>query len=108
MMELITLKIFFNHTMTNKKESLVIFPFEKFGKKNIEIVRKINLPDKVVVEKRCYIAPDIKRIKMKLIQYDVDKITKMLMGLCVDYLDTYYYFANGFCDKITIIFISDL
>ena len=75
---------------------------------NIEIVREIKLPDKVIVGKRCYIARDINRVKMIIIQHDVNKISKMLMGSCVDYLDTYYIFANDFCDGIRIIFISDL
>ena len=30
------------------------------------------------------------------------------MGSCVDYLDTFYNFANDFCDEISIIFISGL
>ena len=76
--------------------------------KNIEIVREIKLPDKVIVGKRCYIARDINRVKMIIIQHDVNKMSKMLMGSCVDYLDTYYIFANNFCDEIRIIFISDL
>ena len=33
MMKLINLEIFFNHTMTNKKENLIIFPLGLFGKK---------------------------------------------------------------------------
>ena len=33
-------------------------------KKNNEIVCEIKLPDKVIVEKRCYIAPNINRITM--------------------------------------------
>ena len=77
-------------------------------KKENEIVRETKLPDKVIVEKRCYIAPDINLITMKLIRYDVNKISKILMGLCVHYLDTCYNFANDFCDEKSIIFISDL
>ena len=45
---------------------------------------------------------------MNLIQYDVNKKSKMMMGSCVDYLDTYYNFDNDFCNEISIIFISDL
>ena len=45
---------------------------------------------------------------MNLIQYDVNKISKMLMGSCVDYLDFYYNFDNDFCNDISIKFISDL
>ena len=30
------------------------------------------------------------------------------MGSCVDYLNSYYNFANDFCDEISIIFISNL
>ena len=108
MMKLINLKIFFNHTITNIKEKLIIFPFGLFGKNN-EIVREIKLPDKVIVEKRCYIAPDKNRITMNLIQYDVKKkISKIMMESCVDSLDTYYNFDNDFCNEISIIFISDL
>ena len=76
--------------------------------KNNEIVREIKLPDKMIVEKRSYIAPDENRITMNLIQYDLNKISKMMMGSCVDYLDTYYNFDNDFCNEISIIFISDL
>ena len=72
--------------------------------KNNEIVREIKLPDKVIVEKRCYIAPNRK----PPIPCDVDRLSKMLMGSCVDYLDTYYNFANDFCDEISIAFISNL
>ena len=45
---------------------------------------------------------------MTLIQNDVNKKSKMLMGLRVDYLDTYYNFAKDFCDETSRIFISDL
>ena len=108
MMKLINLKIFFNHTKTNIKQNLIIFPFGLFGKKENEIVQENKFPDKVIVEKRCYIAPDINRITMNLIKYDVGKMSKTLMGSCVDYLDTYYDFANDFCDEISVLFISDL
>ena len=90
------------------KRKFNIFSVWIFWEKNNEIVREIKLPDKVIVEKRCYIAPDINRITMNLIQYDVNKISKMMMGTCVDYLDTYYNFDNDFCNEISIIFISDL
>ena len=87
--------------------------FNKFSvwiicKKEKKIVREIKLPDKLIVEKRCYIAPDINMITMILIQYDVHKLSKILMGSYVEYLDTYYQFANDFCDEISIIFISNL
>ena len=109
-MKLINLKIIFNHTMTNIKENLITFKFDNswiIWKKN-EIVRETKLPDKLIVEKRCYLAPDMNRITMNLIQYDVNKISKMMMGSCVDYLDTYCSFDNDFCSEISIIFISDL
>ena len=81
-------------------------------KKNNEIVCEIKLPGKVTVEKGCYIAPNTNRITMNLIkssiQCDVRSVLKILIGSCVGYLDTYYNFANDFCDEIGIIFISDL
>ena len=76
--------------------------------KNNEIVRDIKLPDKQIVEKRCYIAPDINLIEMNLIQYDVDKISKIMMGSCVEFLDTYYNFDNDFCNELSIKIISGL
>ena len=45
---------------------------------------------------------------MNLIEYDVNKKSKMMMGSCVDYLDTYYNFDYVSCNEISIIFISDL
>ena len=92
----------------NHKRKFNNFSVWIIWKKNNEIVREIKLPDKVIVEKRSYIAPDINRITMNLIQYDVIKVSKMMMGSCVDYLNTYYNFDNDFCNEKCIIFISDL
>ena len=84
----------------------------EYLEKNNEVVREIKLPDKTIVEKRCYMAPNINKITMNLIkssiQYDVNRVNRILMGSCVDFLDTYYKFADDFCDEISIIFISDL
>ena len=97
--------------MTSTKENLIIFRLDYLGKNN-EIVREIKFPNKVIVEKRCYIAPNINRILMNLIKssvhYDVNRVSEILMGSCVDYLDTYYNFANDFSDEIKLLFISDL
>ena len=81
-------------------------------KKNNDLVRENKLHDKIIVEKGSYIAPNINRITMNLlkssIQYDVNRVSKIMMGSCVEFLDTYYNFANDFCDEISILFISDL
>ena len=94
------------------KRNITNFSVWIIRKKNNEIKREIKLPDKVIVEKRCYVAPNINRITMNLIkssiQYDVNSVTKIFMGSCVDYLDTYYNSVNDFCDEIKRIFISDL
>ena len=85
------------------KRNFNIFFVWIIRKKYNEIVREIKLSHKVIIEKRCYIPPNIN----PPIQYNVDRLSKVLMGSCVDYLNTYYSFAKDFCDEISIIFISN-
>ena len=93
------------------KRKFNIFSVWIIWKKNNEIVREIKLPDKVIVEKQCYVAPALDSIMMNLIkssiQYVVNRVSKIMMGSCVDYLDTYHYFVNNFCDEISRIFVTD-
>ena len=52
----------------NHKIKLNNFSVWIIWKTNIEIVREVKLPDKVIIEKRCYKAPDIIMITMNIIR----------------------------------------
>ena len=80
-------------------------------KRGNETVREIQIPNKVIIEKRYDIPGDINRMPVKLIRSTIPHDNNgpiIWTGSCVDYLDNYYNFDNDFCDEINIIFISDL
>ena len=105
-MILLNSKIFFNHTMMSIKKIDKYTVWIIWKNKN-EIVCDVKLPDKVIKEKQYYILSNINWMPM-VSPCDDNRMKKILIGSCVEYLVTFYDLDNDFCDEISILFISYL
>ena len=92
-MNSIILKIFLNHTMSNKKKKFNGFDVLIVYKMNGEVSNKVKLPSSLVMERK-YTA--------------FGKILDGESGIkpCFEYIDDYFFIDNLY-DEINIIFISD-
>ena len=76
-------------------------------KNESEIVCDVKFIDKVIIEKQYYIPSSINWMPM-LTPRDDNRMKKILIGSCVDYLGIFYDLGNDLCDEESIMFISYL